>query len=770
MERYRLKIELLSDLCAGNGKGYTSSLDTDVCQDKYGFPYIPGRRIKGILRECALELSDWGYEIDPDKLFGKEGDSFAPVRIGSAELESADTIRQMIEDNPNVSVFATQNVLNCYSYIRTNTAVDYETGVADDQSLRTMRVVNKGTVFYADVRLKDPKMKDPLERCCIVYRHMGLHRTRGLGEVCVSLVEPLDEVCPEHKVLKDGATRLEYRVELLEPFINKSVTVGESRTLDYIDGAKFLGLTAGYLRKHHDPDDPLDFSGFMDQGDVFFSNAYLMKDDQRLTEVPAHIYSVKNHPNQFRNKLYAYEPDWPQEDAEQGSIKKRHDDIVVSKDDGSLLEEFQLNQAKHCYVSIDGTSLIKESVQTEEHYHHRRPEDKSIGRAKSNDNGNADLYSLSSICPWQSFGGFVTGEPEQIKKVYDALTSENDFFMGYGSSSEYGKVRITVTNTLAEEEQEPRKLSEVKKLAIKLESPTIAYSENACYSTDKNDLLAEVLAALGLSESDVEEEKEYYLTYTVVGGFNVTWKRRKPTIYAFDKGSVLVLSFKEEQDITIPKHYYLGERTAEGFGEFSVEKVEDVQKVEDKEKIKKLYPLARKDTEPPKDVKPLDLSKLPADSKEKELAEKICHSLAVNYAKAKGREAVVKSKQFDKAGDGLKATISILTSMCRESELEWEAQKSKTEFAWKDDLTGRVNARFEKNTENKKKKWDASTKIIKETEKAVNEFDNSIKEFYSIDGFVSDPNEMAYAFLNAYLQSAKYKLKEKEGRQNGKSN
>lgn len=762
MERYRLKIELLSDLCAGNGKGYNSSLDTDVCQDKYGFPYIPGRRIKGILRECALELSDWGYEIDPDTLFGKEGDSFAPVRIGSAELESADTIRQMIEDNPNVSVFAPQNVLNCYSYIRTNTAVDYETGVADDQSLHNMRVVNKGTVFYADVRLKYPKMKDLLERCCVVYRHMGLHRTRGLGEVCVSLVEPLEEVSPNHIALKEGATRLEYRVDLLEPFINKSVTVGESRTLDYIDGAKILGLTAGYLH------DSRIFSGFMDQGDVFFSNAYLMKNDQRLTEVPAYIYSVKNHPDQFRNKLYAYEPDWQQEDAEQGSIKKRRDDIVVSKDDGSLLEEFQLNQAKHCYVSIDGTSLIKESVQTEEHYHHRRPEDKSIGRAKSNDDGNADLYTLSSICPWQSFGGFVTGEPEQIKTVYEALTSKNDFFMGYGSSSEYGKVRITVTNTVTDEK--PLELFDVKKLAIKLESPTIVYSENACYSTDKNDLLAEVLAALGLSESDVEEEKEYYLTYTVVGGFNVTWKRRKPTIYAFDKGSVLVLSFKEEQDITIPKHYYLGERTAEGFGEFSVEKVEDVLKVEDKEKIKKLYPLARKDTEPPKDVKPLDLSKLPADSKEKELAEKICHSLAVNYAKAKGREAVVKSKQFDKAGDGLKATISILTSMCRESELEWEAQKSKTEFAWKDDLTGRVNARFEKNTENKKKKWNASTKIIKETEKAVNEFDNSIKEFYSIDGFVSDPNEMAYAFLNAYLQSAKYKLKEKEGRQHGKSN
>lgn len=47
MATYKLKIELLSDLCVSDGGIYNSALDIDICQDAYGFPYIPAKRIKG---------------------------------------------------------------------------------------------------------------------------------------------------------------------------------------------------------------------------------------------------------------------------------------------------------------------------------------------------------------------------------------------------------------------------------------------------------------------------------------------------------------------------------------------------------------------------------------------------------------------------------------------------------------------------------------------------------------------------------------------------
>lgn len=49
----RIKIILKSDLCAASGDGFSSVIDTDVSYDKYGFPVIGARRLKGCLRDAA---------------------------------------------------------------------------------------------------------------------------------------------------------------------------------------------------------------------------------------------------------------------------------------------------------------------------------------------------------------------------------------------------------------------------------------------------------------------------------------------------------------------------------------------------------------------------------------------------------------------------------------------------------------------------------------------------------------------------------------------
>ena len=51
--KYKLQIQLKSDLCASSGDSFGSLIDNDICYDKYGFPYIPAKRLKGILREEA---------------------------------------------------------------------------------------------------------------------------------------------------------------------------------------------------------------------------------------------------------------------------------------------------------------------------------------------------------------------------------------------------------------------------------------------------------------------------------------------------------------------------------------------------------------------------------------------------------------------------------------------------------------------------------------------------------------------------------------------
>ena len=60
MEINNITINLLSDLAVGAGESYQSGVDQDIVYDDFGFPYIPAKRLKGCIRESALELVDMG--------------------------------------------------------------------------------------------------------------------------------------------------------------------------------------------------------------------------------------------------------------------------------------------------------------------------------------------------------------------------------------------------------------------------------------------------------------------------------------------------------------------------------------------------------------------------------------------------------------------------------------------------------------------------------------------------------------------------------------
>ncbi len=72
-----LKIKMQSMLLPGAGGG-SAVVDTETVHDEYGIPYIPARRLKGLLRESALETSEmcslsglnWITGADVENVFG----------------------------------------------------------------------------------------------------------------------------------------------------------------------------------------------------------------------------------------------------------------------------------------------------------------------------------------------------------------------------------------------------------------------------------------------------------------------------------------------------------------------------------------------------------------------------------------------------------------------------------------------------------------------------------------------------------------------------
>ena len=697
MKNYILQIELQSDLCVSDGGAYNSALDTDICYTSEGFPCIPAKRIKGCLRECASELNDWGFAVRPEDLFGSNGDAKGKVRIGDALIKNYDSFCDEIreaQDSLAAPLVHPQNVLRLNTAIRTQTSIDYETGVADDASLRTMRVANRGLVFESKVSVNDNAAEE-LELCVKLLRHMGIARTRGLGEVEASMIP--DTTVLNKKTsdfLKDGATVLHYAIKLKEPVICKSIAGGESRTQDYIEGSKVLGLIAERLREQN-----VDYQSFMDAGELFCSNAYFYENGIRYTEVPASLFSVKNSSSEYRNKLYEKE---------------------------DTKETAQISTMKHCYVNETADGLVKKSVALEERYHHSRPEDKGIGRANNKD--GSQFYQMSSICAGQAFSGRIHGSVEQIRKIYELL-QDSECYIGFGRMSEYGRCEIEVLST------ETESVSEVTtdEAVVKLEAPAILYGDKATPTVDTKTLIAECIAVLGLKKEDLDTDRcRVFAKFSKSGGFNVTWKKRKPTIPVFDKGTVVQLFFKQQKSLRVTSELLLGERISEGYGEASLhfpknEKTGYFGKIKENDSIQR--------------------SQKEYTVKKGGIVDQFAKQVLVSELELDAAEqAEAKAKSF---GETIgKPTVSNMMIMWKESN---DAKKGIS------GIRNMADARYgNKTTGVKDKKLDMAEKLLELTEKRTTEVINCFRQTYGLKEFETSADEMQMKYLNALLRELKY--------------
>lgn len=755
MATYRLKIELLSDLCVSDGGIYNSALDIDICQDAYGFPYIPAKRIKGCLRESALELADWGENVDLGRLFGDKGkrENAGILRISDAVL--SDSVKNRAEiDASNSVIYHKQNILNQYSYVRTQTSIDNETGVAKPTSLRTMRVAKKGLVFEAKLRVADAKetanrhgdaeaqaddtmtskeWKSALDLICANLTHMGNSRTRGLGEVRVTLSDGETGACASVKSAENKLTGeadasdciLTYEIRLEETVVCKSLNGGQEQTQDYIDGSKLLGVLAGRYRTEN----RAEITELLNQGAMAFSNAYIADDGMRYREVPGYIYGIKNDKTAYVNKLF---------DPENTAAIK----------DGVTR---QLNSMKHTYISIgeDG-ALRKKDVLTEHRYHHRRADDKSIGRADATSSDSA-FYQISSICAGQTFQGYIRGTATQIETVYELLQKDAEIRIGYGSSAEYGRCTIV---SLKAEKADPVKVdseqteARVDKLLVTLQAPAIVYSNKAVASADVDDLKEEVAAALGIPTDEIAPITHNYIRYTSVGGYNVTWNKRKPVVRAFDKGTSFVLELANPVALTGKDAVFIGERATEGYGECTIEAFVDKDNAE--------YAIAGDNgADNENKAESLDLKHAP-------LANSIANQLFEEYARAwavKQSGDILKGKKLDR----YKATVSNMMLMCK------ECTSFDSEELGHLGVKQEVEARYDKSLENKKEKLANARGILGAVETAMKPAeenqDNIIKKFetqYQATNFQYDDGAVKLLLLELLLQQMKYRLRKND--------
>ncbi len=174
--KYRIK--LLSDWHCGSGLDSGSEADLLVIKDENGMPYIPGKTIKGLLRDACLEMIQVG-KMDLEKMnqiFGQASEK--KKKPGTARFTNATLREEEYEE-------LVQNGLAPLLYRNiASTAID-EKGVTREYSLRTMEVA---IPLELEGEIEGVKETEIIEKAMKWVRHLGSGRNRGLGrcqwEIC----------------------------------------------------------------------------------------------------------------------------------------------------------------------------------------------------------------------------------------------------------------------------------------------------------------------------------------------------------------------------------------------------------------------------------------------------------------------------------------------------------------------------------------------------------------------------------------------------------
>lgn len=203
MNKIIYKIEFYDYWHIGSGLSGGSAADALVLKDKNDFPYIPGKTLKGLIREAAVLLNDLKVkDFDKgnwiNKMFGETTDDYED-RIKKQKKDSTDEENKRVTGflyftnatltetlQKGISESKTKDFL--YDIVASN-EIDADTGTTKKHSLREMQVTVPLTLFAEIQEHSDEDLKK-LNMCLKMIKRMGQNRNRGLGRCKLEIIDP----------------------------------------------------------------------------------------------------------------------------------------------------------------------------------------------------------------------------------------------------------------------------------------------------------------------------------------------------------------------------------------------------------------------------------------------------------------------------------------------------------------------------------------------------------------------------------------------------
>lgn len=170
------QIDFFSPWHCGSGLAAGAETDALVIKDKNGLPFIPGRTVKGLVRQAVEEMAVLkGSGFDATLLFGSPGASPSALFFSNAVLTDADAIVNYHLQSQLFSQTA-------------NTAIGPD-GIARTGFLRRTEIVIPCRLHGRILGIPDENDKATIIEALAYIKNLGLHRNRGLGRCSFTVKE-----------------------------------------------------------------------------------------------------------------------------------------------------------------------------------------------------------------------------------------------------------------------------------------------------------------------------------------------------------------------------------------------------------------------------------------------------------------------------------------------------------------------------------------------------------------------------------------------------
>lgn len=570
-KHYQLIITLKSDLCVGSGYSYAGIVDSDICYDSFGIPYIPAKRLKGCMREAAelIGLS----ESERNALFGQTGQDCARgIFLDNAYIENYEELRkEFMKLEPSLRSYITvQNVLEQFTSVKAQTKID-RNGVAKDNALRFIRTVNhylptvseeKETTFIADAVLagvEDEDLQEKLTWVAEAVRNIGLNRNRGLGSVrctwkCISGNyegnSEIDRI--DYGIIQNSQDRyiLKYALRNISPLI---ISVNNDfKTEKYISGRSVLGYLAGEYLASGKSADTEEFAELFLKNQVIYSGLYPAdtktdgqdKKKERMVYYPAPYYinclkKTKKYVNVTK------EIPLSEKDCEQNSMEAEY-----ASEKGNLPKKMRGK-----FIHLENGSILVKEVASDIVYHHTKN--------REEDNG---LYMTEVIRRGQIFAGEITGTGEQLK-ILGPLLQKGRIRFGKSRTSQYGTCVLDDIPRIEPINLAEKVYAKDSRILVVLRSDAIFQGEDG-YTVKYHEVRKQIRDILGIRESNCENQKDDGYTEIetgVLNGYYAKWNLKRPAVPVIKAGSTFEFYLDEELKIS-GDFIFVGECIGEGFG------------------------------------------------------------------------------------------------------------------------------------------------------------------------------------------------------------